>query len=188
MRCRAPLRAGGDWPSSAYFHERSRTSVEVRSYRLVLLVGERAAAPLRILVVSGNCLRHSNRAAGASLPLQHATGISSLIVRHPRPNGSTLCAPHCGGDEQHPFHAILHRGKIAVGGNRLPVDLRLDRSRSFEIDVGKSLKKSFRMTGGKPSETFCDIAQVCISTPINAPRRVGILHDQIVRIFLMPLE
>src|ERR1700732_5597697 len=66
-------------------------------------------------------------------------------VRHTGPNCSALCTLHCSRDEQHPFHAIFHGGEIAVGGNRLAIDLRLNSSRSFQIDVRKSLDKSFWM-------------------------------------------
>ena len=113
---------------------------------------------------------------------------SFLVVHHLGPDGASLRTANCGRHKQHSFHSILHGGKIAIVWNRLAVDLRINCSRSFQIDIGKSLQKTFRMTSGNPSETLCDLANISIAAPINTPRRVGILHDQIIWIFLQPLE
>src|SRR5258708_16131056 len=111
-----------------------------------------------------------------------------MVVHHLGPDGAPLRTANCSRHKQHSLHSILHGGKITIIWNRLAVDLGIYCSRSFQIDVGKSLQKTLRMTSGNPRETLCNVANIAIAAPINASRRVGILHDQIVWRFLEPLE
>src|ERR1700756_2942781 len=95
-----------------------------------------------------------------------------LGVRHPGPDAAGFCTFDRGCDKRHSFHSIIDCREVAIARDRQAVAFRFDCSCCLDVNIRKSLNKSFRMAEWKAGEPFCDRADVFIATPIDAPRFV----------------
>lgn len=64
----------------------------------------------------------------------------------------------------------------------------MDRARDFPVEVGKGFDKPLGVPRRNSGETFRRDLEVIIPRPVDALGCVGKLHDQIVRLFLLPFE
>ena len=77
-------------------------------------------------------------------------------------------------------------GKMGVRWDRITRRDRFNRARRVQVDVGERFDESFRVAKRQAGKLLGDVADIAIPASICPARRVWILNDQFVWMFLMP--
>src|SRR3954463_11744032 len=109
-------------------------------------------------------------------------------LRKPDPLRAGPGALHGGFDEDHAFDAVVDGGEVEILGQRPAFDLGLDRAKRLAVDVAEGLEIALGMAGGNARELLRARAVVAVAAAPDLRGLVRELHEQLVRMLLVPLE
>ena len=117
-----------------------------------------------------------------------AIGGGTLVANHFCPLRFALRAFNRGNDKSHSAKPVLDGRKIGILWKLSAAHFCGNGSSGSQIHIGEGFDKRFRMPEWRTSIFSSGLANVVVSASKNLSRLVVILNDQLIGVFLVPLQ